>query len=93
MGTFFGTILFFLGGEDFAYIIKDSFIRIKVELFRYDLRKLNLYFLEDTKKKKDIRNRKRKANKKREKEKKNRKKKKKNKEKRLKKNEKTKEKC
>ena len=41
LGTFFGTFYFFLSKEDFAFKIKESFIRIKVVLFRYDLRELN----------------------------------------------------
>ena len=76
LGTFFGTFsIIFLSKEDFAFKIKESFIRIKVNLFRYDLREL-IFFGGGIKKKKDIRNRKGIANKKREKEKKNRKKKK-----------------
>ena len=79
-GYFFWYVFnFILIKEDFAFKIKESFIRIKVELFPYDLRELTLYFLGDTKKKKDIRNTKGKANKKMKKEKKNRKRKRKGK--------------
>ena len=61
-GYFFWYVFnFILSKEDFAFKIKESFIRIKVELFRYDLRELTLYFLGDTKKKERHKKHKRKS--------------------------------